>query len=220
MTKKTRTGFCSAGLCEGTKPRSPSDKPLKTCEFWQDCACKCHVELTAMFEMTGNERVTVYNSEYKPEKSPFLMPSISVAPSHEESAGSPESIPVSDDMSGLSGNVQSEFKSTPSGRKARGELEHAVLQVVERWLAPDSDITWEFCTPVLVAQAIDEDRPPSTGAINAIFARWERMGFAEINKKPIRLVELKRHTSLSELKNRIRHERIKAASRQRRGVRV
>jgi hypothetical protein len=133
-----------------------------------------------MFLDTGNERVTVYNPEWKAPHNPFVMPYHEVVPVAEVTV--PE----------VTVTINTTLVPAPSsnGQRKHGELEQQVYDVIKEWLSPTSIYDWKFCTPVLIANAINEKRPPSTGAIGAVFDRWSRTGFAIIEKKPVRFVEL------------------------------
>jgi len=81
------------------------------------------------------------------------------------------------------------FDTTPTGRRAKGQLEYDVLKVCDEFTQNVYD--WEHCTPRLVAErigVINATEAPSTGAVNAVWDRWEKLGFAEQAKKPSRFV--------------------------------
>jgi hypothetical protein len=84
--------------------------------------------------------------------------------------------------------VEREFAATESGRAARGQLESWVHAVIELWV----DERPENCTPKWVAKTIMEiyspPKAPSTGAIDAVFRRWQSYGYAIIGSTPTRFV--------------------------------
>jgi len=84
--------------------------------------------------------------------------------------------------------VEREFVGTPTGRAARGQLESWVQIECNAWLIDEAE---EQCTPALLSRYIGREygiTPPSVGAINAVFERWIKLGFAIIEKKPTRFV--------------------------------
>lgn len=192
------TGFCGTGLHEGTKPRSYSGKPMKTCmrlvndqsghPRWS-CECQCHKDLDRMFEMMGMERFIDQNPEYSPEIHTFIMPTLEerVALSIERrtipavviESPSPEHVPAT---------VARAYEPTESGRAGRGQLELWVKQTCDRWVLDQPE---ESCTPQWLSDQIaasQEIKPPSVGAINAVFDRWTKLNFALIGRKPVRFI--------------------------------
>lgn len=203
------TGFCANKQCEGTKPKSPSGAPMRTCEFWETCPCKCHAQITEMYELTGMDRESPEQSaEYlewvRVQRHQFVMPSpFDVDPvaglsssdgtdtplGDEGPVATPYGTPATPLSTGARHPVEPVFAPTPTGRRARGQLEYDVLQICDEY---SRDVyEWEYCTPKLVAERIgkmNEAEPPSTGAINAVWDRWEKLGFAKQDKKPSRFV--------------------------------
>ena len=193
---KYLTGFCANGQCEGTRPKNFQGTPLSVCPMWDTCPCKCHFDLDKMFEMVNRTPDRpIKNPEYNPPKNQFWMPGddddlppVDVplpvpgmdAPSdHERRPMTPPRAPA--------GPI---FSPTPTGRKARGQLEQEVLEVCADFMRDVFD--WEYCLPKLVAEEIGKRataETPSTGAINACWDRWEKMGIAVQAKKPSRLVK-------------------------------
>lgn len=201
--KKIKTGFCANKQCEGTKPKSPSGVPMKVCVFWQTCACDCHRKITELYEMAGMDRL-------EPEQSPEYVEAAEKR--HLETAAMLESldriVPVSGALSIASdtdthpsdegsptvppraATGPSRPILTPTGRRAKGSLEHDVLAVCVEYM--QGVYEWEHCTPKLISERIAKlyaVEPPSTGAINAVWDRWEKLGFAEQAKKPSRFVK-------------------------------
>jgi hypothetical protein len=85
--------------------------------------------------------------------------------------------------------IQRTFAPTPTGIRAKGQLENEVLAVCNDFAKGVYD--WSDCTPKLVSEEIARKKaiePPSTGAINAVWDRWEKLGFALQGKKPSRFV--------------------------------
>lgn len=143
-----------------------------------------------MFAMTGTPRRVVDSSGYSPERGDFQMPSLEErAALHASSRATPDRPPVVVE-SPIPGTVPArlgrDYRPTASGRAARGQLEYYVHVVCDSWVVEKS---LEFCTPGFVSQQISVEfsvPPPSAGAIDAIFKRWEALGFAIIERKPTR----------------------------------
>lgn len=178
------SGFCSNGHCEGTAPVSPSGKHMKVCVKYELCACACHQKFNRMYEMAGEPRRVHQNPNYVPFVGPDLsmyfgrdMPGASLA-GGQTSRGAEKR---SETAPGLLESART-FTETPSGYRQRGQLETEVQQICNRAMLGEFD---EPCTPQFIANLIDPDSPPSTGAIGAVFARWERLGYAKINHKPL-----------------------------------
>jgi hypothetical protein len=219
--KKVKTGFCSNGQCEGTKPKSRSGKPLKICEFWEDCACSCHKMVTEMYEMAGMEREPVYQSdEYETaiqvnhaqtqrmldavaadmaaRNGLSSLVGIGVPPD----ASDPVAVPVDSPAGTLqtSGTHTPRFTTTPTGKRARGQLEFDVLRVCDEFTRDIYE--WQLCLPKLVAERIgkiNDTEPPSVGAIQAVWDRWVRLEFASYEKNPVRFTGFKTYSSLQTL---------------------
>lgn len=191
--KKHKSGYCMIGSCEGTKPKSASGQPMKTCDFIESCSCDCHILITKMFEIAEQPRQIMSNPEYMPVKSPFWMPTLEevvrdrAARSHPAGTSTPPAL-KSPAPGTVPPVVAHSFGPTPTGRAARGELEDWINAVCGIWLV--EKYPWD-CTPVYIAAQIAKREgiaPPSTGAITAAFERWKDLGFAVVAKKPIRFV--------------------------------
>ena len=190
---KILSGYCSMGLCEGTKPKSASGKALRTCHWWLECPCKCHADIDEMFESMGMERKLMSNPEYSPDMGNFIMPD-----PFDETLEKPfvkKGGPIDTERVGtqglnsdriLSGEV---FAPTVSGRRAKGQLEYQVLEACNKAV-----VNWPEeieITPKRIAEYIanrEGIEPPSTGAIDAVWNRWVKMKFAEKGSKPVRFL--------------------------------
>ncbi len=184
--KPLLSGQCKQGWHEGLKPKDWRGNPAPCCH-WEKCGCPCHVTMAAMQESAGVPRTFADNPEYKPDRGDFVLPdpldrvdstvlsSTGGTNDHPDTERPSRAIP--DPVAGVS------FAPTESGRRARGQLEYEVLAVCRRWLADEFD--WPACYPKYIVEVIDKADPPSTGAVTAVFARWEKMGFAEYQHKPI-----------------------------------
>lgn len=190
-----KSGFCSIGHHEGGRYPGPSGKLNKTCTFYETCSCDdptCHKFFDRMFEQTGLPRQAVDNSGYEPERINFVLPepTILLAPSILDNT------PVGN----LPGTLESvapglvpprkrrSFEPTQSGRAARGQLEDQVNDVCSTWVVEEYKM---LCSPAYISEEIGRKegiKPPSTGAITAVFGKWERIGYAVIGRKPTRFL--------------------------------
>lgn len=187
---KYLSGYCLNGLCEGTRPKNHNDKPLKTCPWWDKCPCECHKILDDMFAMQDEVvRHEMPNPEYRPDLGDFVMPTpeemLAARRDKERSEGkadyssaAPEEI--------LKGSV---FNSTESGYRARGQLEYQVFVACSTIAFPNSATKLIQFTPKIIGEYIAKHEgiePPSSGAIQAVWDRWVKMGFAQYEKHPVR----------------------------------
>lgn len=182
-----KTGFCSNGHCEGTAPVSYTGKPMKVCVAYQICECDCHKKFNKMYEMADVPRQVHQNPNYEPVKGPDLSEYLRMSEDLPDAAlpGGTRTTRATDKPSttapGLLESART-FTGTPSGYRQRGQLEAEVQQICNRGILGEFD---EHLTPQLIAEMIDPDNPPSTGAIGAVFNRWERIGYARIHRKPL-----------------------------------
>lgn len=184
-TGKVLTGFCGIGACEGTRPRSKSGQPLKTCPFDSShCKCMCHADIDELYKSQDIQRIQIHNPEYVKTRSPYTMPSVQeIMAARQEREDVPKARIINEGQTILESAPVS-FEPTPDGKRQRGQLEEEVLAVCTAFVK--GELEHELLTPVLIGLEIDSDSPPSSGAINAIFSRWSDMGFAHIEKKPLR----------------------------------
>lgn len=80
-------------------------------------------------------------------------------------------------------------KTVAEGRKPRGWLAAAVEKVCQDFLTVKVKLDeGKLLTPHRVAKIVQErdgsEEPPSTGAVSAVFKRWDDFGFATFNAKP------------------------------------
>jgi len=190
---KYATGFCQNGDHEGSARKSYSGKPRPTCKWWKRCPCSCHIQFDQMFAMAEMERQLVDNSGYSPDHGGFTMPTLeerahlaalsrAVGPSRPvvEESPAPGLVPAS---------IVRPYAPTATGRAAPGELESWVKKQCDIWLVEQEQFP---CTPAWLSEQVGKDqgiKPPSVGAITAIFIRWQKLGFAEIATKPARFVK-------------------------------
>lgn len=192
---KYMSGFCGTGAHEGTKPKSLSGKARKTCTAVSICECKCHVDISLMYEMTGKERVVKPNPDYEPYVIDFWMPMVGgdenpvaatlLSPGTitlPRMEGAAPAIPAP--VRGIAEGSRA-YGATPTGRRAKGLLEDEVRHVCNLYMKGEVEGPM---TPQQVSNLIDEADPPSVGAISAVFKRWVDVGFAETDTKPARFV--------------------------------
>lgn len=210
------SGFCNdigkPPQHEGTKPVSASGAPMATCTAWESCGCQCHKQITEMYKLAGMDRqVPEQSVEYlkriHAERSSFSLPDdvAALVDAALSTPGGPSGHPDIEDPStghrdAATGTpaapAQPVFTPTPTGRRARGQLEYDVLKVCQDFVGDVYD--WTICTPKLVAEQIGKmnaTEPPSTGAINAVWDRWEKLDFAVQDKKPSRFVRFTGNSS-------------------------
>lgn len=176
---KYTTGFCGVGLHEGTKPKSKNGTPMKVCDFWIDCKCKCHEQITKMHTLTETERVPHQNPDYNTPKSPYVIP----RPDEYGLLKVAETVAAEPVIRNPLEAAPKRFDATPTGKRARGELEDEVLAVCGSFVR--GELPYETLTPKDIAFEIDKFNPPSVGAIGAVFERWVTYGFARIEKRPV-----------------------------------
>lgn len=85
--------------------------------------------------------------------------------------------------------IRHTFAPTTTGRAARGELESWVKEQCDIWLVEKEEFP---CTTAYLSYEIGKAqgiKPPSVGAISAVFDRWDSIKFAVVAKKPTRFVE-------------------------------
>lgn len=189
------SGFCNNNgkplQCEGTKPRSFSGQALKTCPMWQTCPCECHLRLDEMFTMTGLERKYIPNPDYDPPHDEFVMPYVP------DPVPDPDAVTVGGvmtppdlehplDARGAPAAAPLASRRTDTGRAARGGLEAQVWEALNYLMSEDVSLT-----PKAVGEYIREKYTiptPSSGAINAVWDRWEKIEYATQAKKPNRFL--------------------------------
>ena len=247
---KYPTGFCatinvpemSQGH-EGTSPRSWNGKPMRVCTDIEHCPCECHYQIDQMYAMINQPRPEPEQSpaylaylrevlaEFEmpdvwesPVMDPLSSPDGTDAPPDDERPVATLPVPALGGISAIitTSGGQTRYTPTPTGRRARGQLEFDVLFVCDEFARDVYE--WEYCTPKLIAERIgimNQTEPPSTGAINAVWDRWEKLGFAKQDKKPSRFVGFVidgSHETLERLKNNVRKNKRLQQAEQRRGT--
>lgn len=199
------SGFCNdinkPAQCEGTKPRSFKGVGMKTCEFFQTCPCVCHWRIDEMFKSTGLERKLVPNPEYVSPVSQFVMPDFAEDPLGTVAVAANGVIGPDDNELDVTtppapAAAPLAVRRTETGRAARGGLEAQVWDACFNMPGEDD------LTPKQVVEWIAEKYKiptPSTGAVNAVWERWVKLGFATIAKKPNRFTGFSNEGTWEEL---------------------
>lgn len=211
---KYPTGFCSPHIPleaqghEGTSPKSSSGTPIRICDFYDTCPCTCHQEIDQMYEMVGSPRPPAEQSkeyralvEKRGHETDKMLEDVYRERYASRALSSPDGASVGFSVEGIVPDATRgdsaapmalpapAFAPTPSGRRARGQLEYNVLAVCADYAKGVYD--WTECLPKLVSEEIgkrEQSENPSTGAIDAVWDRWALMEFAERAKKPSRFV--------------------------------
>jgi len=175
------TGFCSSGWHEGMKARTESGKPAPTCRFYVNCPCDCHTKLNRMYQLAGEERVLVDNSDWKPE-STFVMPSLEPLDAVSSIDTGTDTRPVVESPAPgiVPPTVVRTFVPTQSGRLGKGQLEAWVKEVTDVWVVEQE----RPCTVGYISNEIGRVKgidPPSQGAIQNVLFRWRDIGFAVLD---------------------------------------
>lgn len=244
------SGFCNGNgkpkQCEGTKPVDSTGSPMRTCMDWENCPCSCNQMITEMYEMAGIDREPPEQSAeylakvhaqdletrlmldevYAMTARSRSLSNVGGTDVHPGDEGPPTGTldPATGTPAPASTPAPSRvvFTPTPTGRRARGQLEYDVLQVCREFAQSVYD--WSACTPKAVAErigAMNATEPPSTGAINAVWDRWEKIGFAEQAKKPSRFVKFtgdNTDIALDRMKGATKRAKKLAQAEQKRGV--
>lgn len=187
---KMKTGHCLQGWCEGSKAVDWRGNPAPTCKMMLTCPCDCHTMLDKMFAMTGHERLPMDVSGYVPPHRDYWMPSDAPDVPLDASSDDP-GIPTPETLEDpleriLATRTERDFGPTPTGRTAKGQLEGWVLAQCDIWVIDKPGFP---CTPKWISDHIADDEgvsPPSVGAVDAVFKRWVKLGFAVIESKPTR----------------------------------
>jgi hypothetical protein len=222
---KFKTGFCNNGDCEGNKPKTWRGKPKPTCKFWQTCPCECHKRIDDMFKMAEMPRQLIENPEYIPEKVHFdimdyMKTSDEAVPFSPLATSGPDGVEGHAPDAPRPAAAPLAARRTDTGRAARGGLEAQVWEQCQVFAAGGIE-----ATPKVLADLIADKYKiptPSTGAIGAVFNRWEKIGFAKQGKKPIRFLGFTGEGTWQELeviKAKAKRTRKQTQSAARRGFR-
>lgn len=200
MASKWISGFCGIGCHEGTQPVNHNGAPLKVCvaigsgpNAKDRCSCKCHKEIDKMYESAGLPRVPQQSPLWKPTPSPDLSwlyeepEGVQPASVFSGSQGTPTNAePARDHGIPVEPARHDPDERTPSGYRRKGQLEDSVNEVCTGYLKgkykadENGDMTTKH-----IAYLIDPEEPPSPGAIQSVLQRWEKLGYAEMRRKPV-----------------------------------
>lgn len=194
------SGFCTSNHCEGTQPVNHNGTPLKVCVAIGDgpgtksrCSCKCHIEIDKMYESADLTRVAQQSPLWKPAKSPDLSWLYEDRESEldsfvsKRSQATPDNVePARDHGIPVEQPRHDATDRTPSGFRRKGQLEESVQDVCLGYLKGkyDADENGDMTTKH-IGQLIDAESPPSPGAVQAVLERWEKLGYAEMRRKPV-----------------------------------
>lgn len=225
-----KSGFCSVGHHEGGKYPGPSGKLNKTCTLIDICTCDdptCHKFFNRMFNDAGLDRVAVDNSGYEPEilNFAFEKPAIVAAA---PILSNPSVVDTHNVLESVAPGIvpprkRRDYVATSSGRAARGQLEDQVNDACTTWVVESEQ---KPCTPQYISDEIARKegiKGPSTGAIAACFDRWEKIGYAEIGRKPTRFLAFTPYAvehGLEQTKARAKRDEDSKKAASRRGERV
>jgi hypothetical protein len=179
VKKYPKSGHCNLGHHEGTKPKSPSGQPHKTCDQLEWCSCECHKQIDQMYALAGKPRVLKVNPDYVPFVRTFWMPSpeetlkeiASIAPIKYDAPEAPT------------------IEPTVAGRTNKGMLEYWVKEVIEFWLT-EQDRPLLTCVEISerIQKNHDLEKLPSAGAVDSVLRRWEAIGYAMVGRGPVRFL--------------------------------
>lgn len=189
---KYPSGFCNENGIpkqsvghEGSQPTDWQGTPMMTCPDWMNCPCDCHYRLDVMFELGGIERHEVANPKYVRPVSDFVIP----PPSFASPLGDPnDPTGTQHDPFAPAGPTATPLaqRRTPLGYAGRGTLEAQVwdcmnthVEVIKLGVAMTTLMTSEW-----IAEHY-EVPTPSRGAIQAVWKRWEQLGYCIVGTKPV-----------------------------------
>jgi hypothetical protein len=182
-----------------------------------------------MYEMAGVPREAQPNPDFHHPKSSFWMPSDEdFMALHARSNIDGGILPPDNEqpVPAIVGTPTRHYEPTPTGRKARGQLEYEVLAICRDF--SNGTFDWPDCTPKLIAEEIghrNATEPPSTGAIAAVWDRWTRLGIVQQGKKPLRFISFTDGFSGTEarlelVKMRAKRDRKRMKSARQRGLKA
>lgn len=212
-------GDCSSGSHEAPGGKwSPGDRPVRACKGIMTytvagivkthlCACKCHKEISEMYELSGMERVwpetswrseadrrafkatqpqfdMTYVEEWKATSVPIPLPH----DAHEPAPGIEEVDKLRD--LGVSVIIPDNptFTKSPDWRegmpRTSGQLEYEVKIACDAFVLGAYPQEMTSFTPRSISRAINSVKPPSTGAIVNILTAWGELGFANVTTGP------------------------------------
>lgn len=206
------TGFCATGQHEKTTLLSPKGLKLRPCQGTYlvhvgasifgtvreiVCTCDCHkafreiAEMLALMDNMHGFGGSVADVGLKENPTPTVMAPAAVLPAPGIVAplapvmAAPDATPTEQPAQLLPFQrvALKEFKPTPTGRAARGQLEDQIRQVVKKY----HELASGMLTPEMIGRFINKEKPPSNGAIHACLTRWSERGWVTVERKPFRL---------------------------------
>lgn len=197
MTKASKhiSGFCGIGLHEGTRPRNIWGTAQKVCTILgldgeARCNCKCHKEIDEMYESAGMPRVPQQNPDWKPpprQDLSYVWADSLVGPVGNTS-GDGERPAVTHTDAGIAVDAPrySGDDRAPSGTRRRGQLEEEVQRICVGYLEGEFSTDEDgYMSTKHIAHLIDPEDPPSSGAVHSVLLRWEKIGYAVLNRDPM-----------------------------------
>lgn len=195
MSGKAISGFCSIGLHEGLRPKNVWGTPLKVCVVLGHdggirCNCKCHKDIDEMYEAAGAPRIPQQNPDWNPPPRQDLSyvwdrPLVSAGVDAATVAYEPGAAPTDGGIV-LESPRYTDAQPTASGTRRRGQLEEEVQRVCVGYLKGEFTADDEgYMTTKHIAHLVSEDDPPSPGAVHAVLIRWEKIGYATLNRDPL-----------------------------------
>lgn len=186
------TQHCANGSCEGTKKISALGASFVACRGQYSyrgrmitCTHDCHEMFRQLREITG---ITDSVGPVVIEQTSILG-RLSVTGFLHPTVTTTAAIPIERDGHADPTGANEPFSPTPSGQRARGQLEEQVRTEVQRFFNAGVEMIATLgLTPTLLAKAINQNKPPSQGAVYAVLKRWERDGLVTLAEKPFRLV--------------------------------
>lgn len=138
-----------------------------------------------MFELGGRERILVDVSEYEPQLTGFWMPTPEFMAALRNDRTGGRVIGPADDETALGDAprpTERAFAPTPSGYRARGQLESEVTKVCKAWDTGAGPVNLPLS---FISQQINPHESPSVGAIREVLLRWKKYGFATMGEDPL-----------------------------------
>jgi hypothetical protein len=138
-----------------------------------------------MFELGGRERMLVDVSAYVRQDSGFWMPDaefLAALRASNDTGRLPSPADIERGLDGASRPAERRFNPTPSGIRARGQLEDEVKRICDRFDTGSGPIALPLS---FIANQIHPDAPPSVGAIREVLLRWAKYGYATMGSDPL-----------------------------------
>lgn len=186
------TQHCANGSCEGTQKVSKLGAAFPQCRGQYSyrgrlitCTHECHEMFRQLREITGIAAdVAPVAIEQTSVLGKLSVRNFLHAPLPTSGANATEPVDPT-----VVADANAPWKPTPSGQRARGQLEEQVRVEVMRFYNSNPQVIETIgLSPSLLAAAINKEHPPSQGAVYAVMKRWERDNLVTLAEKPFRLV--------------------------------